>query len=65
MSRALLMARRGHGETVEAEPVVASVHDGILTLDLDNGDCLVLDVEELIALAVADEGPQAFVGEAA
>lgn len=51
------MARRGVGDAVEAEPVMATIRDGVLTLDLDDADRLVLDFDELLAVALGEHMP--------
>lgn len=44
------MATRGRDADAEAEPVVAEIADGRVVLDLDDGDRLVLALDELLAL---------------
>lgn len=54
--RVLLMADRWdeHGD-VEAEPVIASVHDGSLRLELDDGVRLDVQLADLMAAVAADD----------
>lgn len=55
MTRLMVMCQRGAGNDIEAEPIVASLDGGMLTLELDDGDRLVFDLDEiLLAQGVED-----------
>lgn len=64
MTRVLLMAHRTRGNVTEAEPVVVDVTDqGRLNLELDDGQVIDLDWDDV--LAVADGQPAEQIREAA
>lgn len=53
----MLMATRGSGVEAEAEPVLAAIVDGLLVLDLDDGDRLALPLSDVLSLALSDDEP--------
>jgi hypothetical protein len=52
--RGLLMAVRGTGPNAEAEPVIATIGDGRLVLELDDGDRIDLSFDEVLDLVLFD-----------